>query len=112
MNNVGNIDNLRIDGDAINNYMYDMLTILNNFIDDIGLMKSYEKKLVWESNNRDMLISDYNKDLKEYYDFANNAYKIVAFLESYVSEYSDHINEIKIKLDNLANKFKLGDEYE
>ncbi len=109
---VNSMNNLVINGIQINSYMMSVLKLLNNYLEELNTMLLYKNNLDWESDNKDLFINTLENSLKNHYLKIKKLYEMVLFLEEYLNDYSDCIDEIKNKFNKLDNLFNIGDNYE
>ncbi len=109
---VNNMNNLVINGKQINSYMLSVLKLLDEYLEEIDKMLLYKNELIWESNNKDLFVNIVESNLKKHYLKIKKLYEIVIFLDEYLSEYSDCVENIKNKFNKLDNLFNIGDNYE
>ena len=95
------MDSLVINGLLIEEYVQEMYTIIDRIVDELETMINLKNDLVWDSQNKEKLLTIYDTKLKEYHLFANKCLSLISFIENYTSEYEQCSKNLKSRFERI-----------
>jgi hypothetical protein len=93
------MQNIVIDEERINEYVKKMTSYLKEFMQEISIMKSYKKNLVWESNAGKMFKEQFDNKTSNYFVYAGKMIILITFLNELTGKFNEAVEEI-------TNEFK------
>ncbi len=73
--------------EKLDEYISNMRKHINEFSNVVNVMNNNQKKLTWESTNKEKALIMYSNLLKDCTTFTNNMNKFIDFLEDYRHKY-------------------------
>ena len=102
------MDRLVVQGYKISEYINIINNNINDFNDIVKYLDEEKQKLVWESDNYNILIEKYNKMIKDYLAYITKMNRLVDYLNKVDISYDNTITEIKNEYKKVENEVENG----
>ena len=97
------MDRLVVQGDKIADYVNVISQNINEFNAIVKNLDKEKEKLIWESDNYNILIENYNKMINDYLVYADKMTRLMGFLNKVNNRYDNTIGEIKNEYKKTEN---------
>ena len=99
------MDRLVVKGNQIGEYINGVTKYVDEFIAGVKYLDEEKNKLIWESDNYNIMITHYDKMIKDYLEYSYRMIKLVEYLNKLINRYDDSIKIIKKEYHNLKEKY-------
>lgn len=99
------MDRLVVKGNQISEYINTVNRYIDEFVASVKYLDEEKKKLIWESDNYDIMIKYYDEMIKDYLEYTNRMTRLMDYLDRLLCRYDDSLDVIRKEYRNLEEEY-------